>query len=341
MNFNNISLLRVAAFCLTLLIASCSNAPKPAQSTAQNQPEQPENEIVIKRYEQKLFAIDKHNIRNGLSALYPEYAFFLGNEWRDTMNVLRIYNFINDPNIAELYNLSQQKYPNLDVVQKDLNKAFSKFLTAYPEKKLPKVFSYVSGLDVENPVYYFDTAMAIGLDMFLGNDVEAYQKAGLPKYKIIRYTPYNLLPSCMQAVAYTLIKTDDNQSAFLDQAVAAGKMLYFLDYTLPDVDDYLKIGYTPEHMKWAVENESQIWSFIIDQQMLFSTDQQAITKMFTDAPFTSGLPQGSPSRLGAYIGWQIVKAYMAEASETTLKQLMEETDARKILKVSGFKPGKR
>jgi uncharacterized protein YjaZ len=60
----------------------------------------------------------------------------------------------------------------------------------------------------------------------------------------------------------------------------------------------------------------------------------------TDGPFTSGFADQSPARLGAYMGWMIVRAYMQEADGVTLRQLMENTDARQILKVSKFKPGK-
>ena len=55
-------------------------------------PSQPENKIseskiVLSRYEKALFALDKRKLKAGMATLYPEYAFFLGNNWQDTMNV--------------------------------------------------------------------------------------------------------------------------------------------------------------------------------------------------------------------------------------------------------------
>jgi hypothetical protein len=325
---------------LTLAFQSCKNKNQGVVMPAQPEVKATEEKIVIKRYEKALFGLDKKHLKQGMATLYPEYANFLGNQWQDTINILRIYNFLNDPNIKELYDLTIMKYPDVMFLEKDLTDAFNRFRQAYPEKSVPHVFTYVSGLDIDNPVYYSDTAMAIGLDIFLGNDVLAYPKAGIPKYKTERFTPEHILPQCMLAVSDNLVRFDEKRNTLLDQMIMAGKALYFLDVTLPDIKDEFKIGYTPGQLKWSRENESKIWAFIIEHQLLFSSDPQGVTKMMTDAPFTAGFAAESPGRLGAYMGWQIVRAYMKEADNVTLRQLMEDTDAQKILKVSRFKPGK-
>jgi len=298
------------------------------------------DEITIKRYEKALFNLDKNNLRQGMSSLYPEYSFFLGQQWHDTMNILRIYNFISDPNIKELYTLTTEKYPDISFLEAGLTDAFDIYRQAYPEKQLPKVFTYVSGLDIDNPVYYSDSAMAIGIDIFLGSDVAAYPKAGIPKYKINRFTRDHILPLCMLAVSDQIVKVNEKSNTLLDQMILAGKALYFLDVTLPDIKDENKIGYSSEQLTWSRNNEGSIWAFIIEHQLLFSSDPQGVSKLMTDAPFTSGFAAESPGRLGAYIGWLIVRAYMSEADGITLKQLMENTDSQQILKVSNYKPAR-
>lgn len=323
-----------------LLGEACTSKRQEVTMPAKPEVKITEHQLKIRRYEKALFSLDKNNLKAGMASLYPDYAFFLGNNWRDTMNILRIYNFLADTNIRALYNLTLKKYPDVTALETNLGAALNLYRQAYPEKPMPHVFTYVSGLDIETPVYFADTAMAIGLDDFLGSDVLAYEKAGLPKYKIKRFTPENLLPACMLAVADRVVRTDDRNNALLDQMIMAGKELYFLDVTLPDVNDEYKIGYTPQQLDWCRKNESNIWAFLIEHQLLFSSDPRSISKLLTDAPFTSGFAAQSPGRLGAYMGWMIVRDYMREAEGVTLKQLMDDTDARKILKVSLFKPGR-
>lgn len=326
---------------LTILIQACTNKPVDNVSTDEPNINSTENKISIKRYEKELFSLDKNRLKAGMAKLYPEYSFFLGDQWEDTMNVLRVYNFITDPNVVELYTVTQQKFPDVKFLENELNSAFELYIQAYPGKKIPQVFSYVSGLDIENPVYFFDTAMAIGLDLFLGTDVQAYLKAGIPKYKINNFTPDHILPQCMLTVSDYLIRVDEQRNTLLDKMIIEGKALYFLDVTLPDAKDEHKIGYTPEQLSWSEKNQSNIWAFIIENQLLFSSDSQGITKLITDAPTTMGFDTKSPGRLGSYIGWQIVRAYMDKMGDIPLKQLMENTNAQEILKVSGYKPDKK
>lgn len=325
---------------IVIAFQACTNKKPEVALPAQPEVKVQESKIVIKRYEKALFNLDKKHLRQGMATLYPEYSYFLGNQWQDTMNVLRIYNFLNDPNIRELYDLTIKKYPDVIFLEKDLTDAFNRFSQSYPGKPVPRVFTYVSGLDIDNPVYYSDTAMAIGLDIFLGKDIPAYPKAGIPKYKTDRFTPEHILPQCMLALSDNLIRMNEKNNTLLDQMVMAGKALYFQDVTLPGLKDEYKIGYSASQLEWSRKNESNIWAFIIENQLLFSSDPQGVSKMMTDAPFTSGFAAESPGRLGAYMGWQIVRAYMKEADDITLKQLLEDTDAQHILKVSKFKPGK-
>jgi hypothetical protein len=323
-----------------LIFQSCKNKSTEVAMPSNTGVKVAEQKIIIHRYEKALFGLDKKHLRQGMATLYPEYAYFLGNGWQDTMNILRIHNFLNDPNIQELYDLTVKKYPDVTFLENDLTSAFSRFRQAYPGKPVPKVFTYVSGLDIENPVYYSDTAMAIGLDIFLGSNVIAYQKAGLPKYKIARFTQDHILPECMLAITDKLVRMDEKNNTLLDRMIMAGKALYFLDVTLPDVSDEFKIGYSAAQLDWCRRNESNIWAFMIENQLLFSSNTQGISKLLTDAPFTSGFAAESPGRLGAYMGWMIVRAYMKESDGIILNQLMEDTDAKNILKVSKFKPGK-
>ena len=51
--------------------------------------------------------------------------------------------------------------------------------------------------------------------------------------------------------------------------------------------------------------------------------------------------QQAPGRIGAWVGWQIVRAYMQENPAVTLAQLLAEEDAQKILNGSKYKPRKR
>lgn len=325
---------------LTLLFSACKSDKSKVVAPKTPKTEVTEIKPIIKRYEQALFGLDIKNLRKGLDGIHSDFAFFLGKDWKDTLNQTRIRNFITDPNIKELYTLTMQIYPDVEFLQQGLGKAINIYRQSYPEKPVPTIYTYVSGLDIENPVYFADSAMAIGLDVFLGSDVKAYRKAGIPVYKSDRCIKEAILPQCMRTVSESMITINKEKNTLLDQMIIEGKSLYFMDITLPDVADHDKIEYSRSQLEWCQKNEANIWALFIEKQALFSSNPQVLSKFLSDAPFTSGFEKDAPPRLGAYIGWHIVRQYMEKSSDVTLKQLMQNTDSQEILKISGYKPAK-
>lgn len=332
---------------ITVLVGlyACHNeAPKPGNQPAKGHPATQDNPeaqtIPIKRYEQALFAIKPASVSKSLGKLYPEYSFFLGKNWNQAINFERISNYLADTNIRELYKLTQSVFPGTGAISAQLTPALDIYHREFPQKPVPHVFTYVSGLDIDNPVYYADTAMAIGLDCFLGKDQKAYRLAGVPVYKSARMVPGAIAPACMKAIGAALVSDNANDNTLLAAMIRAGKILYFQDATLPEVEDYLKIGYSPAQMQWCNENEANIWSFFIERKLLFTSDPTAFTKFLNDGPFTAGLGEQAPPRLAEYLGWQIVRRFASKNSSYSLEQVLNASDAQQVLKGSGYKPRK-
>lgn len=334
-------LLVLCSLCSLIIITeSCKSKKKdvkiPAPAAKINKNAEP---IHIKRYEKALFSLDKNNLPSEMAKLSADFYFFLGDEWQSPQNINKIKNFIADPNIIELYSLTLKKYPDLTQFENELAHSFAIFRSYFPQTKIPDVYSYVSGLDADNSIIYVNDGLAVALDLFLGKDSPAYRKVGFPKYKTEVLSEEYMLPCTMKAVATSFVAYDENDATLLNQMILEGKKLYFLDVVLPEIADYLKIGYVKEKYEWCVNHEGQIWAFLIDSQAMFSSDFTKINRLINDAPFTTGLPQESPGRIGAYIGWQIVREYMANNS-VSLPALMKNTNAQDILTKSNYKPKK-
>ena len=123
--------------------------------------------------------------------------------------------------------------------------------------------------------------------------------------------------------------------------IYAGKEAYLKDVLLPTYADADKIGFLPEQITWCVENESYIWRYFIDKKMLYNTDQKLVTRFLTPAPFSKfylEIDNESPGRVGAWMGWQIVRAYM-EKNKISIQELLA-ADAKTIFEQSHYKPKK-
>ena len=232
-------------------------------------------------------------------------------------------------------------YPNVDKPQADLTDAFKHIKYYYPQKKLPRIFAYVSGFETQAMVG--DGYVGIGLDLFLGGNSRFYPAltAAYPHYLSKNFNAANICPRVIEGMAREdMFPESDSSKTLLSNMIYSGKIMYFMDKVLPDMPDTLKIGYSGAQLKWCQQFQSKIWAWFLDQNLLYESDYPKIQKYLSEAPFTPGLGEKNESapKLGVWIGWQIVRAYMEKNPDVTLQQLMADNDAQKILNGAHYKP---
>jgi gliding motility-associated lipoprotein GldB len=296
--------------------------------------------IKIHRYDVDLFKVSPDDLRKGLESIKAEYNLFLGTDLSDPKKLEEMRSYLSNERTLDFQRACEKKFKDLGTLEQDMTTAFKHIKYYYPEVKIPGVYSYISGGDYENPVQVTDSAMIIALDTYLGQDFKPYLADGVPLYKTLRMTPDHILPDCVKAMVDKVYQGNSQNGNFLGQMIEAGKKQYFVDAMLPDYPANLKIGYTPAQFDWITRNESHVWAAIIENRMLYSTDNHFIRAFMLDGPFTPEFSNESPPYLGEWIGWQIVKAYMNEQPDVSLNQLMQENDPQKILTLSSYKPGK-
>jgi hypothetical protein len=296
--------------------------------------------VRIHRYDIDLFKINKNDLEKGLESIKGEYGYFLGTNISDPKKLEEMKSYLSNERTVEFHAACELKFGNLGNLEKEMTEAFRHFKYYYPEITIPPVYTYISGGDYENPIQFTDSAVIIALDTYLGADFKPYLADGVPLYKTLRMTPDHIPCDCVKALADLVFQGNPQNGNLLGQMIEAGKKCYFSDAMLPDYPGYLKMDYTLAQFDWITKNESHIWAAIIENRMLYSTDNHLIRTFMMDGPFTAEFSKDSPPRLGEWIGWQIVKAYMDEKPDVTIKELMQENDPQKILTLSAYKPGK-
>ena len=128
---------------------------------------------------------------------------------------------------------------------------------------------------------------------------------------------------------------------FLAKIIEEGKRKYLVDIFLPEVQDYLKMGYSKEKMEWAELNEINIWKYFMEKELLYSNEPNLYARFIDVAPFSKfyqEADQDSPGQIGVWLGWQIVDSFM-QNNDVTLQQLMS-MDPEELFKRSKYKPRK-
>lgn len=307
--------------------------------------------IKIERFDQEMGRLQASELNIKAPELRKKYTWFYDDYMekmlsagtaRDTFYYENLRAVLQNEDYKELKTTVEQTFPDLNKQEDELNRAFSYIKYYYPDQKLPRLISFISGFAVQTPVG--NDYIGIGLDMFLGKNGSKFYPAirqSVPAYISRRFTPENITPRVVEAfIREEMFPEQDADQTLLARMIYHGKILYFMDSVIPELNDTLKIGYTGEQMEWCKINESSIWAYFMENELLFNSDYLEIQKYLAEAPFTPGIGENSSSapKLGIWTGWQIVKKYMEKNPEITLQMLMNEKDPQKILSASKYKP---
>lgn len=246
----------------------------------------------------------------------------------------RVFGLFNDPNFDSLLIETNRVFNNLSALENQLKRAFGRIKYFYPDFSPPKVYTMITGF--ANDMIVTDSVIIIGLDFYLGQGAK-YRPLHFPEYIQATYHPDAIVPSIVLLLSKQFNQVLSDDHTMLADMVFYGKSYYFSKQVLPCAPDYALINYSAAQVQDVNENEDVIWSFFLQNELLFSTSDVDKKKFLSDRPYIPEIGEKCPGRVGAWLGWQLVSDY-ADKQNMGLVKLMSETDARKILKGSGFRP---
>jgi len=297
--------------------------------------------VSISRYELDLFSLNRDSLSFGIERLSHKYPVqLIGKDaWQDLNMIAQLQAYLEDKIINEIYYTTIQKYPDLIFLQNELSEAFAYYLHYFPDVQLPEIFTMVPGLDFDMPsVFGFDHNLFIQLDQYLGTDFKMYAQTGMPKYIIARCDKKYISIDCFKKSLVYNYLPEDTRVTLLENMIYEGKKLYFTEMMFPYRRPADIIGYSETQMEWAEANQGDVWHYVIEKDLLFNKDDKISRDFCGEAPFTKPFNKESPGRMGAFIGWQIVRKYMENQPEMTLSDLMKNVQYQEILTLSKYKP---
>ncbi len=321
---------------LLVFLFSCKSGPKkPDVSDVKL-------DVKIQRFEQDLFAVKQDSDLNLLRKRYAEVLSLYSNKViglgdSNDPNYLEYLNqFLSDSTMRQVADSVAKKFPTLEKEEKELEKAF-KYMTCYfPDLKIPDFYSQISGFN--QSIVVAQNLVGISLDKYLGKDCEFYSYLGSPMYVRENMIPERIAQDVVLAYALTEFPFKPVKDDLVSNMIYQGKIRYFVQTMMPDKSEADVMKYSQEELEWCEENAELMWGYIIEQKHLFTTDYRTVIKYINDGPFTPGMPQKSPSRTGIWIGWQIVKEYMAKHPKYSIAELMLDNDYATLLRESAYQP---
>ena len=322
----------------TLLLVSCSKSNGYKKKLDINCKNLEPQKLEIVEFNKVLFAIDTANFEAEYRAILPQFNAFLIED-PDESDVEAMKEFVTDTFMLRINELVCETFPDITIVADEIKGVYQHFKYYYPDFNVPPTFSYVTGIYYNRPHSVSSDCALLGLDFYLSNKDLVYDRVGFPRYFSRRCQPAYLTRDFAEELYYNKFGNRKNQKTVLDEMVARGKMYYFIEAMNPSLPDSVIMGYSKSQMEWAQDNEGAVWAAVVGNNILYSNNVEQRRMLFNDGPFTAAFSENSPSRLGDFIGLQIVRSFMSNNDET-LQNLMEMTDYQDIFQRSRYKPRK-
>ena len=201
---------------------------------------------------------------------------------------------------------------------------------------IPQVYTCVTGFN--QSITTSGNLLVIGLDKYLGENDNYYARLGIPAYQSRLMSREYIPTDAVRAMGYAYFPKNDSIFNLASEIIYEGRNYYFAGQLLPSVPDTILFGFTKKQLDWCKASRADMWRFLVEQKLLFTNERMHIVKLINPSPHTTYFSPDSPGRAAVWLGYEIVKAYMKENPETSLKNLMNEPDYRNILNGSRFRP---
>jgi len=301
-------------------------------------------ELEVYRFENYLFTTDSANIFERLKNWNDDVGHFsevfdaqiMGRQqMTDTAYAQELLAFITHPDMREAYDSVVIEFADFSTIEQDLQNAFGQFSICFPDYEIPSITTFFGGFTYG--VSSFENNVAIGLEHFLGEKSKFYNLLSHPEYLKFQKQKRFIVPNVMEVWCNRNFQHLVSGRDFLSQMIYKGKVMYFINTILPNTLDADKFRFTDEQMQWVIENEATIWTYFIEQDLLFSYQEKDYRSLLNYSPFAKGMPQDAPARVAYYIGYKMIEQYM-NTHDITVEELMFLTDSKQLLQESKYKP---
>lgn len=314
----------ILTFTFFSVLVSCNN-----KSKIEKEIEKEPVKMDVVRFEKAFFETNPKDLQK-IKETYP-FFFPEGNDdrvWIDKME---------NPLWRELYSEVEKKYSNFNKETQEIEDLFKHLKYYFPNIVVPKVYTVIGDMDYNNKVIYANDKLIISLELYLGANHKFYD---FPAYLTQNFEGRQIMPDIVASFSNG-VTPKDNSKTLLSDMIYYGKQLYLKDLMLPAYTEAQKIGYTQEKINWCKENESYIWRYFIDKNLLYSTDSKLQNRFINLAPYSKfylEIDNESPGRIGQWIGWQIVQSFM-ENNKVSLQDMLK-MDSKQLFEKSKYKPKK-
>lgn len=311
---------------LLLIFISCNQSPLKVDASKVNINVGFVNLDSIIVHSDSLKLLASHN--EHLKSIKEIYEYEVGyclriGDVADTAFVRSIQLFLKDPYIARLEKRIIEKFSDLSIYKKEIHSGLQHLKYHIPAGKIPENIVFMNSFYTSN-AFSTEKQIGIGLERYLGKETDVIQE--LPSDQFFEWIREGMEAKfltrdalCSWIMTHYIEEVDGHLA---ENIIRWGKILYLTQAAFPEASPALIMRYSEEDYKWALENEYALWKYLVDQKMLFKIDDRNKINFLNEGPYTVGLPEKGPDRLGQFLGLRMIEKYM-DIKDVTVEELLK------------------
>lgn len=276
----------IVLFALAMLVPSCSTNRLDVDIS------ELEIDFESKRLDKALFHANIINYNELNQQLNKEFGEFYGVYLSEIIGIgnpdfpmiaNNLERFVTESNWRESQGQIDKVFPEMSSYDDDFERAFRYYRYHFPQGVVPGLVYYNSGFNVG--VFPDEEFLGVGLEWFLGTENPVIQRLSpeeFPMYFKDKLRPEYLVNNAVKGwlmVRYQEMVTKEDLMTLM---MFHGKIMYLMDALFPEVTDEVKINYSTPELEWCSKNEFNIWAYLVQEELLYTTKPKDLAGFFND-----------------------------------------------------------
>lgn len=275
----------------------------------------------------------------------------------DSMYLKRLSEFYQDSYNIEIDSLISKKIILSTAWKTEITDAFKRLKIHCPNYESPQdiytvnslygynALSFNQPIELPTGILFINNKKSIviqqekyiGMNSLLYND--DLLKSRIFPWMIEKYNESFLKRDIIEKWLESVVFKEEADNDIIHEIIRRGKIHYFIHASMPNENISNILRYYPSEMNWLNSKEKFIWRFLIENEIIFKSDDKTKHGLFSPGPFSPIIQEKdpnskSPDRIGNYIGYQMILNFMKEnaSKDYTLVNLLSEK-AENIYKI--------
>lgn len=213
----------------------------------------------------------------------------------------------------------EKAFPSTAEIEKDLGTFEANKRRLLPS--LPRYSYYGIVSPYRQQVMLVDSVVYVALNHYLGENHEAY--GSMPDYARATKTPAYIAPDVAEAILSVEYPYSAGESpTAIQYFIYEGALLKAVSELTGITDTATLLGWTPQQLSMTESQEAEVWRKMAADNIIYSTDMTLARRLCAPSPSAQPISTELPGRIGRYIGYRIVSAYLNSHPDTPLATIL-------------------